>query len=168
MSIVLGKGEIRMQHQIKPIEAGKDRFGQHQQMIWGLLPLSIKLSSKETGGELLVFEHRNIFRGGPPRHIHFTQDEWFYVIKGKFAFEIDGLRYQLGAGETLFAPRNIPHGWAHIGDEPGTLLTTVSPVGSFEEFILDTTKYATVPPPDKIEAIFKRHDMQIVGPPLEV
>jgi hypothetical protein len=69
---------------------------------------------------------------------------------------------------TLFAPRNVPHGWAHVGDEPGTLLTLVSPVGNFETFILDTTRHPTLPTPDEVEKAFEAHGMRVVGPPLEV
>lgn len=150
------------------MSAGKDRFNENEMMIWGLLPLSIKLSGKDTGGELLVFEHNGIRKGGPPRHVHFAQDEWFYVVAGEFAFEIGDRRFRLRAGETMFAPRNLPHGWACVGAEPGTLLTTVSPVGAFEDFILDTTKHPTLPSPEEVEKAFASHGMKVVGPPLEV
>lgn len=146
--------------------AGKDRFGGDNLMIWGLLPLSIKLSGRDTNGQLLMFEHNNIRKGGPPRHVHFDQDEWFYVIKGQFAFEVGDQAYQLKAGDTLFAPRGIAHGWTHVGDEPGTLLTLVSPVGKFETFILDTTRHASLPAPEQIAKAFADHDMQVMGPPL--
>jgi mannose-6-phosphate isomerase-like protein (cupin superfamily) len=150
------------------ISAGKDRFKEDNLMIWGLLPLTIKLSGKDTNGEVLLFEHRNMGKGGPPRHIHFTQDEWFYVIKGEYVFEVGDDKYQLTSGDTLFAPRNITHGWANVGDEPGTLLTMVSPVGDFETFILDTTKHAELPSPEEIEKAFADHGMKVVGPPLAV
>ncbi len=150
------------------VSTGKDRFRENEMMIWGLLPLSIKLSGSDTGGELLVFEHNGIRKGGPPRHVHFAQDEWFYVIAGEFAFEVGDKQFRLGAGETLFAPRNVPHGWACVGAEPGTLLTTVSPVGTFETFILETTKHPTLPSPEEVEKAFASHGMKVVGPPLEV
>ena len=151
------------------VSAGKDRFNENEMMIWGLLPLSIKLSGKDTGGELLAFEHNGIRKGGPPRHVHFAQDEWFYVIAGEFAFEIGDRKFRLRAGDTLFAPRNVPHGWACVGgEEPGTLLTTVSPAGTFEDFILDTTKHPTLPSPEEVEKAFASHGMKVVGPPLEV
>ena len=73
-----------------PVRAGQDRFHEHERMIWGLIPLSIKLSGQDTGGEVLLFEHRDMGKGGPPRHVHFEQDEWFYVVKGEFVFEVGG------------------------------------------------------------------------------
>jgi hypothetical protein len=74
--------------------------------------------------------------------------------------------FSLGLGETLFAPRNVPHRWAHVGGEPGTLFTTVSPAGTFETFILDTTTHPPLPAPDEIEKAFASHGMKVVGPPL--
>jgi mannose-6-phosphate isomerase-like protein (cupin superfamily) len=81
------------------VSAGNDRFNKNELSIWGLLPLSIKLSSKDTGGELLVFEHNGIREGGPPRHVHYAQDEWFYVVEGEFAFEVGDRKLRLGPGE---------------------------------------------------------------------
>jgi len=115
-----------------------------------------------------LFEHRDMGKGGPPRHVHFEQDEWFYVIKGEFAFEVGDQKFRLNSGDTLFAPRNVPHAWAHVSDEPGTLLTLVSPVGTFETFILDTTRHATLPTPDEVEKAFAAHGMKVVGPPLAI
>jgi mannose-6-phosphate isomerase-like protein (cupin superfamily) len=150
------------------VAAGSDRFEPQELTIWGLIPLSIKVSGKDTGGELLIFEHRDMGKGGPPRHVHFDQDEWFYVIEGEYAFEVGGEKFRLKRGDTLFAPRQVPHGWAHISDQPGTLLTTVSPVGTFEKFIPDTTRQPTLPSPEEIERAFATHGMKVVGPPLAV
>jgi mannose-6-phosphate isomerase-like protein (cupin superfamily) len=151
-----------------PVRAGQDQFDDNGRMIWGLIPLSIKLSGKDTGGEVLMFEHRDMGKGGPPRHIHLDQDEWFYVVKGSFLFEVDGRMHRLGAGDTLFAPRNIPHGWAHVGEGPGTLLTMVSPVGAFEDFIIGTTLSPTLPSPAEVERAMADHNLMLVGPPLEL
>ena len=150
------------------VSAGKDRFTNEQLTIWGLIPLSTKLSSRDTGGGLYAFEHTDMGKGGPPRHVHFHQDEWFYIIKGSFAFEIGDEKFQLKSGDAIFAPRNVPHGWAHIGNGPGTLLTIVSPAGTFEAFILETTRHAQLPSPEEVEKAFAAHDMKVVGPPLDV
>lgn len=153
-------------HETTPVTAGKDRFGSHEMMIWGLLPLSIKLSGKDTGGELMVFEHRNLNGGGPPKHVHFEQDEFFYVIEGEFDFEVGDKKIRLTKGDTLFAPRKVPHAWAHVpgvnGGSRGTLLTTVSPVLGFEEFILGTTEHKSLPPMAEIQATFERYGMRVV------
>lgn len=48
------------------VSAGKDRFKKDDLKIWGLIPLSCKVSTKDTGGALYVFEHPNMGKGGPP------------------------------------------------------------------------------------------------------
>lgn len=150
------------------VPAGTDRFKNNGAQIWGLLPLADKLSSQDTGGQIYIFEHRDQGKGGPPRHVHFDQDEWFYVVKGRYAFEIGDERFCLTAGDTLFAPRQVPHGWACISDEPGTLLTLVSPVGQFEKFLHETTEHRDLPSQEQIERAFADHGMKVVGPPLEI
>jgi mannose-6-phosphate isomerase-like protein (cupin superfamily) len=69
------------------VPKGKDH-SQEELRIWGLIPLQIKISTDDTDGALFVFEHADMGKGGPPRHFHYEQDEWFYVIKGDFAFEV--------------------------------------------------------------------------------
>lgn len=150
------------------VPAGKDRFAEHELKIWGLIPLAIKVSAQDTGGALLLFVHEKMGKGGPPRHVHFAQDEWFHVIEGEYAFEIGEEKYRLHPGDSLFAPRQIPHAWANISDKPGTLMTMVSPAGTFEAFILDTTKHAVLPSPEEIAKAFADHEMKVVGPPLAV
>lgn len=151
------------------IPAGRDRHKQEQAMIWGLIPLAIKLSGEDTGGELLVFQHTNMGKGGPPRHVHHGQDEWFYVVAGEFAAEVGDEKFVLRPGDSLFAPRKVPHAWAHIGAPgTGTLITTVSPVGTFEQFIRETTLHPTLPPEDEIARTFQKHGMTVVGPPLAI
>ena len=159
---------VHMLNRAVPVRAGHDRFQAHEAKIWGLIPLSIKLSGQDTRGQVLLFEHRQMGKGGPPRHVHFGQDEWFYVVEGEFMFEVGGETHRLRAGDTLFAPREVPHGWANVGSVPGTLLTMISPVGAFEDFILDTTRHPALPSPEVVENAFASHGMKLVGPPLEV
>ena len=151
------------------ISAGQDvTHGSHRRLIWGQFPLAIKLSGSATDGQALIFEHADMANGGPPRHVHHAQDEWFYVVKGEYRMEIGDAAHTLRAGDSLLAPRGIPHAWACISDEPGTLLTVVTPVGSFEEFITGTTEHADLPPMDQIDAALTAGGMTLLGPPLAV
>jgi mannose-6-phosphate isomerase-like protein (cupin superfamily) len=150
------------------VAAGCDRHKRDGAMIWGLIPLAIKLSSNDTAGELLVFQHTNMGKGGPPRHMHHAQDEWFYVVAGEFAAEIGDEKFTLRAGDSLFAPRKVPHAWAHIGEGPGTIITTVSPAGTFETFIRETTLHPTLPSEQEIARAFEAHNMTVLGPPLSI
>jgi mannose-6-phosphate isomerase-like protein (cupin superfamily) len=150
------------------VAAGTDRREENGMMIWGLLPLSIKVSTADTGGSLFVFQHKDMGLGGPPRHIHHAQDEWFYAVEGEYVMEVGDERYRLRPGDSLLAPREVPHAWAHVSRKPGTLITAVTPAGTFEEFIRETARFATLPSPEDIAAAFAAHGMTVVGPPLDV
>lgn len=149
------------------IPSGRNCDGTTSLKIWGLIPLTIKIHSKDTDGRLFLFEHNDMGKGGPPRHIHFEQEEFFYVTKGTFAFEIGDQKFTLTAGDSLMAPRGVPHAWACTCD-CGSLLTMLTPAGPFEKFILDTTRYSSLPPQDEVVKAFADHGMHVVGPPLAV
>ena len=108
---------------------GEHRFGEAPK-IWGVIPLQIKVSTDDSDGAMFVFEHAEMGKGGPPRHFHYEQDEWFYAIKGSLAFEVGEEKFTLSPGDSLFAPRMVPHAWAYVGEDPGTLLLAVQPAGS--------------------------------------
>jgi uncharacterized cupin superfamily protein len=117
---------------------------------------------------MFVFEHAEMGKGGPPRHFHYEQDEWFYVIKGEFAFEVGDKGFSLSPGDSLFAPRMVPHAWAYVGDSPGTLLLAVQPAGSFETFFHKSCEMTELPTPEEADRMFADHGMKVVGPPLDV
>jgi quercetin dioxygenase-like cupin family protein len=158
-----GVGTRRTLH----VPNGRNAF-EEQLMIWGVIPLQIKVPTKDTAGALFVFEHADMGKGGPPRHFHYEQDEWFYVTKGEFAFEVGDERYTLRPGDSLFAPRRVPHVWAYVGDEPGTLLLAIQPAGSLEEFFMENCAMDRLPTPEEADRSFAAHGMKIVGPPLDV
>jgi len=137
-------------------------------MIWGVIPLQIKVSGKDTDGSFFVFEHAGMGKGGPPRHLHYEQDEWFYAMEGEFAFEVGDEKFTLRPGDSLFAPRMVPHVWAHVGHKPGTLLLALQPAGTFEEFFMKSCDMASPPTPEEADRLFAAHGMKVVGPPLNV
>lgn len=146
---------------------GNDRF-KEELLIWGVIPLQIKVSGKDTDDSIFVFEHANMSKGGPPRHFHYEQDEWFYALQGEFAFEVGDDKFTLRPGDSLFAPRLIPHVWTYKGDKPGTLLLAVQPAGALEAFFMKSCNMKRPPSPQEAENLFAAHGMKVVGPPLAV
>ena len=146
---------------------GEHRFGEAPK-IWGVIPLQIKVSTDDSDGAMFVFEHAEMGKGGPPRHFHYEQDEWFYAIKGSFAFEVGEEKFTLSPGDSLFAPRMVPHAWAYVGEDPGTLLLAVQPAGSFETFFRESCEMTELPTPEEADRMFAAHGMKVVGPPLDV
>ena len=152
------------------VPAGTDRFQEEGLRTIGATPLSSKVSAQDTGGGLYVFEHTDMGKGGPPRHLHHEQDEWFYAVKGEFLFEVgdDKIPAEYRAIRCS-APRKVPHVWAHVGDGPGTLL--LSPQSGRDVRDLHPGRGEAMRSrrtPEEAEKAFAAHGMKIVGPPLQV
>ena len=149
------------------VPAGKDRFNNHLRLL-SRTPLDGKVSAKDTNGGFYVFEHTDMGKGGPPRHLHHEQDEWFYAIKGEFAFEVGDEKFTLKPGDSMFAPRKVPHVWACVSEKPGTLLLAVQPAGTMEAFFKALAHFAQPPTNEEVNKVFEAHGMKVVGEPLKV
>src|SRR5437899_3119853 len=90
--------------------------------------LTIKISSRDTGGAFAVFEGQTPPLQGPPLHVHRDEDEWWYILEGEYLFEVDGQEIHASAGDTIFAPRGSRHTFQNIGTAPGRTITTVEDV----------------------------------------
>jgi len=148
------------------VPTGGDRFGQDRR-VFGALPVTVKVSSQDTGGALLVVEQNNSQKGGPPRHIHHDQDEWFYAVHGEYVVEIGGEIYPLHPGDSVLAPRGVPHTWAHIGEETGRLLIAFQPAGTMESFF-SAAAPASATGSAEVAELFAAHGMRLTGPPLKI
>ena len=78
-------------------------------------------------------EQANSVKGGPPRHLHYDQDELWYVLDGDYVVEIGSERHLLKPGDCILGPRRIPHAWAFVGDTRGRLLIAFTPAGKMQE-----------------------------------
>ena len=149
------------------VAADEDRFGRARK-VFGVMPFAVKVSGVDTGGSLLVIEQANDYRGGPPRHVHHAQEEWFYVVSGRYRVEVGGVAHDLRPGDAVLAPRGVPHTWALVADGPGRMLIAFTPAGEMEAFFDRATQLPGVPPHQEVAALFAAHGMRIEGPPLDV
>ncbi len=145
------------------VAAGEDRYGEHRGL--GVSTIAFKLVPQDSGG-ILVLENTFHKKGGPARHLHYNQDEWFYCVEGEFLFEVGQERLTLRPGDSLLGPRNVPHVWAHVGDTTGRILIAFMPAGQMEAFFREVTKANAMPPQEP--ALWRAHGMELVGPPLPV
>jgi mannose-6-phosphate isomerase-like protein (cupin superfamily) len=113
-------------------------------------------------------EHHHTKKGGPPRHLHHIEDEWFYVIEGEYIVEVGTQRHHLKAGDSVLGPRGVPHAFAFVGEGTGRFLITYAPAGRMEEFF-DTqdkaggrTAYVTD------AAKMRAYNMELLGPPISI
>ena len=145
------------------VAAGEDRFGEQRGL--GISVITFKVVPQDSNG-LLVIENSFRAKGGPARHLHHTQDEWFYVVEGEFVIEVGQERFDMKPGDSLLAPRQAPHVWAYVGDTTGRMLIAFMPAGKMEAFFREVTKADAMPPQDP--KLWQAHDMELLGPPLLV
>ncbi len=145
------------------IAAGEDRFGEYRGL--GISTIAFKVVPQDSDG-LLILENTFRAKGGPARHLHYDQDEWFYTAEGQFIVEVGQERFTLNPGDSLLAPRQIPHVWAYIGDAQGRMLIAFMPAGKMEAFFREVTKANAMPPQDP--ELWRAHGMELLGPPLSV
>ena len=145
------------------VKASEDRLGEHRGL--GISVIDFKVLPQDSHG-LLVLENTFHAKGGPPRHLHFDQDEWFYALEGDFLIEVGQERISLKPGDSLLAPRKVPHVWASVGEARGRMLITFMPAGKMEAFFREVTRANAVPPQDP--ELWRAHEMELLGPPLSV
>jgi mannose-6-phosphate isomerase-like protein (cupin superfamily) len=146
------------------VPQGQDRFGEHHNMGAGVL--AFKVTAAESHGALVIVELAHHTPGGPPRHRHPQQDEWFYVVAGRYVVAVGDQQFELGPGDAALGPRAVPHTWAYRGGDPGRIVLVVSPAGQIEDFLRALSRLHAFAPPDP--AFWQRYGLELVGPPLPV
>lgn len=153
---------------VKMVPAGEDLEGKKRAM--GFSHMMFKVGAEQTQDGLFLIEQQFIRKGGPPRHLHPHQDEWFYAMAGEFVFEIGEpgavQRITLKAGDSVLAPRGIPHVFAYVSNEPGRMLIGFTPAGKMEAFFRKVAIDGAPLPLTK--AVIEEYDMVFLGPPLAV
>src|ERR1700677_41505 len=119
---------------------------------------------------MCVFEFTG--NGGGPRHLHYEQDEWIYILDGEFDFQVGDTRSRVRTAECVFLPRKVAHVWACVSDKPGKIINVYQPAGTMEEFFREVGKYdGTLAihealSLDELHQLFHAHGMDLLGPPL--
>ena len=108
---------------------------------------SVCLSGKDTGGAYCLLEVGLAPGMAVPRHTHTREDEVYFVIAGELEAAVGEEIFVLQPGDTLLAPRDVPHQLRNSGTSENHFLLVFSPSG-FEEFISATG----VPAPDNAVA----------------
>ena len=108
---------------------------------------SVCLSGADTGGGYCLIEASLAPAMGVPRHTHTCEDEACFVLDGELEVIVGDQLLVLKPGDTLIAPRGIPHQLRNSGTVENHYLLTFSPSG-FEGFVMA----AAVPAPDHAAA----------------
>src|SRR5258706_13230865 len=75
-------------------------------------------------------------------------------------------RISLSPGDSILAPRKIPHVWAHIGETKGRMLIAFMPTGNMEAYFREVTKADAMPRQDP--EFLRAYGMELLGSPLPI
>lgn len=129
----------------------------------------ILIAGEDTGGQFTIFETITAPGMGPPLHRHAREDETFRIIEGRARFVADGREFIAGPGAFVYAPRGSVHTFVSLGPGPLRMVLSVSPAGLEAPFRENAALFHERPdaPMEQVVAIFQRHGIEFVGPPLE-
>ncbi len=99
-----------------------------------------------------------------PPHIHPDQDEFIYVLDGRFDLFLDGADAVAAAGDLIRLPRGIAHGIFNKSDADTTCLFWVSPTQRLWDLF---QKIHNVPDPAEVVRLAGEHNIHFLPPPGE-
>jgi quercetin dioxygenase-like cupin family protein len=140
-------------------------LGPDQGEVVHLLALGVRfmIDGERTGGSFSLVEHPLPPRAlGAPLHTHRDEDEYSYVLEGRFGVQLGDEVLQAGPGDLLFKPRGIPHAFWNAGEEPARLLELISPAG-FEHYFRELAPLLAAPDRDQaaIDQVVARYQLDI-------
>ena len=128
----------------------------------------VKASAADTAGQYTLVEITAPPRLESPLHVHYTEDEGFYVLDGDVTIVVGDETVELSAGQHAFGPREVPHKFT-VGPGGARMLWVLTP-GGFENLLHDASVPAEAPtvpppsvvPPENIAEIVRRYGNELL------
>ena len=95
------------------------------------IELVVRASAETTGGAFTMIEEAAPV--DTPLHVHKNEDELWYILEGEHVIQVGDDEFHVGPGETVFAPRGVPHSQRRVVPRTGRFLEFFYPAG-FEGF----------------------------------
>lgn len=155
MSVITGRPKV-----LGPGEGMRLQSGPGRDLIF-------KVTGEDTAGAFDYFIVEVAPHGGPPLHVHHRQEETIHALKGRYKIRIGDEVFLCEEGGFAYLPSRIPHAFLNLTDEPGEIVVIYTPGGGhkfYEE--LGPISRAANPDRSAIAAVFEKHGMSLLGPPL--
>jgi len=140
--------------------------------------VTVKVPSQATGGIFVLTEVITQPQGGPPMLHRHPDQETFYVLEGRFRFDMlqadQPSSIEAVPGSVIHIPSMTWHNYQNIDTTSGKLLVVMQPgdmLDFFRELGIAVTDRTSLPqpsgPPDmqRIMAITKKHQVEMRMPP---
>jgi quercetin dioxygenase-like cupin family protein len=139
---------------------------------------TVLAGSDDTGGRFGLMEMLAPKGLEPSRHLHYHDDEGFYVLEGDVTFSIGEEIHEARPGTFVFLPQGVPHSYTFETDEV-RMLGIVAPGGIEQHFrdprFAEPAEAPMLPPaatgpPDiavleKLAEDLAGYGTEVVGPP---
>ena len=99
-----------------------------------------------------------------PVHIHPTQDEFIYMLDGKFDLVLDSREFIATTGDLIRLPMNQPHGIFNKTDQTVKCFFWVSPTRRLYDLFWAIHSMKDQNPPDVV-ALSAKHEVMFLPPP---
>jgi oxalate decarboxylase/phosphoglucose isomerase-like protein (cupin superfamily) len=97
-----------------------------------------------------------------PPHIHPTQDEFIYVLQGRFDLVLDGAEAGAGAGDLIRLPMGQSHGIFNKSDNDVVCFFWVTPARKLYDLF---TKIDGLTDPEEVVRLSAQHEVNFLPPP---
>jgi quercetin dioxygenase-like cupin family protein len=87
------------------------------------------VTGEESGGAYFAMLATVPPGGGPPLHIHRSEDETFYVLEGTPTFRLEDTRVVAIPGDFVNVPKGMRHCFRNTSLEPVRMILTFTPAG---------------------------------------
>ena len=128
----------------------------------------VKASAADTAGQYTLLEITAPPGLETPMHVHYAEDEGFYVLEGSVTIVVGDETVELTAGRHAFGPRDVPHKFI-VGPDGAHMIWVLTP-GGFDAFVEEVSVPAEAPtippahvlPPANAAEIVLKHGNELV------
>lgn len=128
--------------------------------------LIFKVTGDDTNGAFDFFIVEVAPKGGPPLHVHHSQEEAIHVLTGRFKIRVGDETFYLDEGGFAYLPAGLPHAFLNLTDEEGEIIVVYTPGGGHHFYKELGPAARGGADRETVAAIFAGHDMALLGPPL--
>jgi quercetin dioxygenase-like cupin family protein len=131
--------------------------------------MRILAGAESTDGSFSICEATEQPGGAAPLHIHHAEAEAFYVLQGEIELTCGDQTVTAGAGDFVYAPKDVPHKYVVAGQQPARVLLLFSRPG-FESFFAEGGTPVDQPPagppdPEEFQRLVRKYDMELLETP---
>lgn len=153
------------------------RIEKANQILWfGDNLMTIRVPASAGDDQISVIECRMPQGETTPLHVNLSGDEVIHILEGTMRFHVDDKVFLAHVGQTVMAPKGLPHNFRIESAEAATCLI-VTQGGEFEQMVRQMSSPAPavgLPPksertPEATQRFFDtcaQHNIEVVGAPL--